>query len=239
MEEYRNLFIIPLILFLFLACHLVTNNYRIILFLERKWSGDHRIFAVFFFRKLTGFLLLGIFPALIFMSLKPEILSQIDWEFRLSPLTWGITVVLILLIISLNLLAGRQPDVYRKYPQMRFRKWNILRFTANLAGWSLYLIAYEFLFRGIFFTWCFVSYGLWPAIILNSLVYSGVHLNQGKKETIGALFFGVILCLLVWHSGSILPAILLHASLTFSMDISAIWHNPEMDFSGSLLIRKR
>jgi membrane protease YdiL (CAAX protease family) len=199
-------------------------------------NGERSIFVRFIAQKMAGAFFLGILPLLFAFIFFPEILQRIGWNLSLSPVRWFIIIGLIFIIIVFNFYAGRQPAAYNKYPQLRYHVWSWLRFLANVTGWVIYLVSYEFLFRGILFSGCLETMELWPALILNVIIYAAVHLPQGKMETVGSIFFGTLLCLLTWHTGSVLPAIVLHATLTISMDLFAILHNPAMRFSTSTSI---
>jgi len=234
MFNYQHLVIITIVLIFFTGYHFLAYNKKIISYLQKGMSEETMIFSIFYYRKMTGFLFLGILPFLVFNWIHPELFTLIGWDFQLKSKNWIALFLLILLVIAFNSWAGNKPHAYLKYPQMRYCEWNWCRFSANIAGWILYLIAYEFLFRGILFFAFLDSLGLWPAIAVNLVIYAGVHLIQGIRETLGCLVFGMVLCLLVWNTGSLLPAILLHASLTISMDVSAIIHNPGMRFTFSI-----
>jgi membrane protease YdiL (CAAX protease family) len=223
-----------MVLIFFAGYHFLAYNKKIITYLGKRMTKETLIFPIFLYSKMTGFLFLGILPYIFLNWFHPELLTLIGWDYQLKSTNWMALFLLILLVIAFNSWAGNKPDAYEKYPQMRFHEWNWSRLSANMAGWILYLIAYEFLFRGILFFSFLDSLGLWPAIAVNVVIYAGVHLIQGIREALGSLVFGMVLCLLVWLTGSILPAILLHASLTLSMDVSAIIHNPGMRFTFSI-----
>jgi membrane protease YdiL (CAAX protease family) len=95
-------------------------------------------------------------------------------------------------------------------------------------GWIVYLLAYEFLFRGFLLFTCIQSFGIWPAIIINILIYSFAHIPQGLKETAGAIPFGLILCYITILSGTIWPAFILHAVLAISNEWFSIYNNTEI-----------
>jgi membrane protease YdiL (CAAX protease family) len=235
MSNFQHLAIITIVLIFFTGYHFLAYNKKIISYLEKKMTKETMILSIFFYRKMTGFIFMGILPYIVLNWLHPELLTLIGWDYQLKSTHWMTLFFLILLVIAFNSWAGKKPFAYERYPQMRFREWNWYRLSANIAGWILYLIAYEFLFRGILFFAFLGSLGLWPAIAVNLAIYASVHLIQGIRETLGCLVFGMVLCLLVWNTGSLLPAILLHASLTLSMDVSAIIHNPGMRFTFSIL----
>jgi membrane protease YdiL (CAAX protease family) len=91
-----------------------------------------------------------------------------------------------------------------------------------------YLFAYEFLFRGLLLFFCIEELGVVLALIVNIFLYSLVHIPKGRKETIGAIPMGIILCILTIHSGTIWMAFWIHCSLALSNEWLSIKYHPDM-----------
>ncbi len=73
-------------------------------------------------------------------------------------------------------------------------------------------ICEEFFFRGFFFPTLSNWRGPWTAAVVTGLVFGAIHLGSAPIGNIVPLaFFGVVLCLLRWWSGSLYPCIALHA----------------------------
>jgi hypothetical protein len=77
----------------------------------------------------------------------------------------------------------------------------------------IFLVAYEWFFRGLllisFCEWLGNSWG----ITANVLFYSAIHFYKGRKEMIGCIPLGILLCVftLWWHS--VWPAIIFHLQI--------------------------
>jgi membrane protease YdiL (CAAX protease family) len=74
----------------------------------------------------------------------------------------------------------------------------------------LFLIAYEWFFRGLllagFSSWVGVRY----SIIINVLLYALIHIPKSKKEAMGCLPLGLLLCVFTVWWQSVWPAIIFH-----------------------------
>jgi membrane protease YdiL (CAAX protease family) len=69
--------------------------------------------------------------------------------------------------------------------------------------------AEELYFRGVFYQWLRQRWGVWPGILVSSLVFGIVH---GELSVAGAAFvLGLILAWIYEQSGSLWIAILVHA----------------------------
>lgn len=81
-----------------------------------------------------------------------------------------------------------------------------------------FLVSYEWFFRGLILFSCVSAFGIMPAVLINLFLYAFIHSFSGKKEFLGSIPFGIILCgfALWWHS--VWPAILLHMLLSASYE---------------------
>jgi hypothetical protein len=86
----------------------------------------------------------------------------------------------------------------------------------------LYLLAYEFWLRGILLFTLLKHLQLVPAIFLNVVLYSLLHLFSNKREFWLCFPFGAYLCLLCWWIGAVWPAMLIHLSLSLSYELNFV-----------------
>ncbi len=72
--------------------------------------------------------------------------------------------------------------------------------------------AEELFFRGFVFT-SLRRWGLWPAALVTGAIFGAIHLGSAPDALYLPILaiFGVVLCLLYWKTGSLYPAIVLHA----------------------------
>jgi membrane protease YdiL (CAAX protease family) len=101
----------------------------------------------------------------------------------------------------------------------------------NSLGWFVYLFAYEFMCRSLLLTACYHYWSFWPAVAINLLFYSSIHIAKGLRETFLAFPFGLLLCYVRVSTGSLAFAISTHFILAISTDYYSVYHNPEMKFS--------
>lgn len=78
-----------------------------------------------------------------------------------------------------------------------------------------FLFFYELFFRGILLHSSLIFTNLFGAIFINLILYTLIHSFNSRKEIIGCIPFGIVLCLCSYYSGSIWPAFLIHATLSF------------------------
>jgi membrane protease YdiL (CAAX protease family) len=181
----------------------------------------------FLYRKGLGLVFFGLLPALAFFpffSLEPARLMTG------RPYLPGSLPALMALAALVMVTSARHLGAGNRLPLMRLPLWDPLAILTSVAGWGLYLLGYEFLFRGLLlFSWA-EAFGPGPALAVNLLLYVAVHLQNGYREAAGSLVFGIILCLLSLQSGGFFMAWILHLTLSVSAEMGAVHFRPDMHF---------
>jgi len=88
------------------------------------------------------------------------------------------------------------------------RRWTLLSITAGFCE--------ELLFRGYVFWYAAAATGTLGAILISSLLFGFVHLYMGRAQVPRNAIVGAVFALIVLASGSLWPAMLLHAALDWS-----------------------
>ncbi len=182
------------------------------------------------FQRLAGVICLGLFPGILVLSLSFWRFSELGLDLNLSKtvLIWTSGIGICVLVISY--IFSRKPGNFQIYPQIRENLWTIKTVVLNTWSWLAYLVAYEFLFRGLLLFTLYSTLGLWPAIIITTFLYALVHIPKGSKEALGAIPFGVVLGLITIEASSIWPAFFIHVMLALSNDHFALRAHPDMHY---------
>jgi len=123
-----------------------------------------------------------------------------------------------LLVLPISFYRAKNPNNLAQYPQIRFRPWNPRITVLNSLSWFLYLIAYEFLFRGWLFFGCLEQFGSFGAIAINVILYSLAHIHKGRLETVGSIPLGIVFCGLALWTGSVWTPLLVHCTISISTE---------------------
>lgn len=77
----------------------------------------------------------------------------------------------------------------------------------------IFVVSYECFFRGsLLMSFSFLAGTTW-SIIINVSLYTLIHLHKDKKEIIGCIPFGLLVCLFTVWWQSVWPAIIFHSQL--------------------------
>jgi membrane protease YdiL (CAAX protease family) len=176
--------------------------------------------GILFTRLISGILLLGIGTVTLFIK------TNIDVEiftFRLSDYTTSVWV-----IIAAAMIIGFSSAFKKIYPANNFNHSlpSYLPLSYIFIR-ILFMIVYEFFFRGMMLFIMIEDTGLVAAVIINLFLYTLVHWFD-KKERYGSVLMGIILCIVSICSHSVWPAIIIHLSLALTNEITLLVNNKSL-----------
>ena len=204
----------------------VANSSRLQKACDRAYSGERAQAMYILFQRVVGIVFLGIPAVLVTIILRSFRfqdfgVTTID---SIATLYWilGISAVIIPLVLSFS----RTPSFFETYPLIRERTWDRFLLIANTVSWCVYILIYEFLFRGFLLGATVGPFGVWPAILVNVAVYVCVHIPYGFFVTLGALPLGLAMCMATVHTGNIWTAYAVHLLVALLNDYVALGANP-------------
>lgn len=204
----------------------------------RNWfygRSDHDTAAVrhFLFAKILGFTLMGVIPLIITLIILPDYSpADLGLTFRVEnpAISLAVAAVLLLLAVFSARSAARKTKDLDHFPQIRANVWTTNTALVNIAGWGLYLLGYEILFRGILLMPLADHLGVWPAIAVNIALYAAAHIPQGPRDAFGAIPVGLLFCLVTLASGTVFIAFAVHLSMALTNCFTSMKHHPDMSF---------
>jgi membrane protease YdiL (CAAX protease family) len=191
--------------------------------------GAKKEVMLFLLKKCSGFLILGLIPGILYYFFLDKNFDK--FGLSVNQLSNNFSIILLLIfIIVVVLFINQKANKQHNSLQINISEWNYFLFVINVSGWIIYLVGYEFLFRGILLFECNSSFGFWPAIAINVAVYSAIHMVYGKEQAFGSLIFGGIACYLTLSCGTLLIPIIMHINLSFFSDYFSIKYNESLSF---------
>lgn len=197
--------------------------------LESKFtSNSNNNVSWVIFQRVTGMFFFGIAPLIITIFILKKGIAQFGIHFLnfYTSLLW--TLGCIVLIVPMSYFAAKKADNLAIYPQIRKPEWSTGLLILSTITWIMYLAAYEFMFRGFLLFGLAHYFGVLVSITINVAFYSLMHIPKGMKETLGAIPFGIILCLLTIKTGTLWIALCAHISLALSNEWFSLYYQPEM-----------
>lgn len=164
--------------------------------------------------QITGILLFGFFTGLVRMPQQMRFLS-----FPKDPDNYLmlLTAILFVIVFIISWSAAQKNKLPDKYSYLlRFSSQRVANYFLFRV---LFLVAYEFFFRGVLLFDIAMVAGITISISINIIFYVVLHLFDNRQTIIGAVPFGLLLCWLSWETQSIWPAVVLHLVLALTYEI--------------------
>lgn len=227
--------VLPILLSLvfFIVYWFIAQSEKIKASFYKKYSFDAASVKHIFFTKYIGFFSMGVVPSIVCLIFLPAY-SLADYGLCIHPKTTLFSlfwiVVLCVLVVPLAYFSAKKPKNLENYPQIRAKIWNQKTVFINILGWTIYLFGYEFLFRGTLLFPVVNALGIWPAIAINTALYSATHIPKGLDETLGAIPLGIVLCILTLLSGTIWIAFIVHVAMALTNSFTALHFHPEIHY---------
>ena len=218
---------------LFIVCYFsywfISQSARLEAFCRRTFKGEDAQANYILLQRVVGIIFLGVVPVIALTAVLGESLGDygIARPALIPTLYWigGISVGLLPLVLSFS----RKPEFYRTYPLIRKKIWDTRQIFTNTLSWIVYLLAYEFFFRGFLLTTCWRLFGSYPAIFINVSLYFCVHIPYGFWVSLGAIPLGIAMCFATLHTGGIWAAFAVHLLVALLNDYVALGANPDIN----------
>jgi len=205
----------------------IHSSYVYKLFI-RKFGEERGKIQYIFFWRYSGLLFFLLIPLTAIYTLLSQDVTRYGVGIVNLPQSLIWILALGVLIVIFQAIFARNPVNLVHYPQIRIPVWTVSLVIKNSLLWFVYLLSYEFMFRGFLLFGTTDALGVWPAILVNTVIYSLAHVTKGVRETILAIPFGILLCYLTLKTGTIWIAVCLHFILAVSNDIFSLLAHPEM-----------
>jgi len=207
---------------------LIYNRKKVEAYFQKKIGFSKANIVYVGLEKFVGFVVMLLLPLSVLHILGLYNAQNLGIHFTHADKVFSTWAFLGALIIVANTIRAGKPKNYQLYPQIRTQEWRLSLLGYYVFGWAIYLLGYEFLFRGILFFSGIDILPLWLNITINCVLYAIAHIHKGKLEIITSIPFGVVLCLVSYYTGSFWAAWLIHLTMALSNSLIAIKGNPNM-----------
>ncbi len=143
-----------------------------------------------------------------------------DFGLQFGDLKTGLTFSFLFLFVMIILvwIVSATPEFAEKYPHLTSAKSNWNTLLIYEAGMLLYMIAWEFIWRGFMLFGLEKKFGYY-SVLIQMIPFVILHNGKPFLETFGAIFGGIALGILALRTRSIYYCIIIHIGVMFSIDI--------------------
>ncbi len=146
-------------------------------------------------------------------------------DYGLKPGNWRIgikfTFIFLLIMFPIIWLASASSEFSQKYPHLSSAKdsWNI--FLIYESGMFIYMIGWEFIWRGFMLFGLEKKFGYY-AVLIQMIPFVILHNGKPFLETLGAIPGGIALGLLALRTRSIYYCVAVHIGVMYSIDLLSV-----------------
>jgi membrane protease YdiL (CAAX protease family) len=180
---------------------------------------DKNVFLYEYIYWFVGdFLTFFILPLLIIkLLLKGKLTS---FGLRVGDYKVGLKYSFIFLAVMIPIVwfVSANGDFIDAYPQLNDVKYSWSIFLVFESGILLYMIAWEFIWRGFMLFGLEEKFGYY-AVLIQMIPFLILHNGKPVAETFGAIVAGLALSILALKTRSVLYCIITHAGVMFSIDL--------------------
>ncbi len=137
---------------------------------------------------------------------------------------WWALLTIAVIVLPSAYHASTLPSVLVEYPLPRALLQDQQLLPVYFLGlFFLYYLPWEFFFRGFLLFGLKDKYGTVPAILIQTISSSLVHIGKPTPEMIGSIPFGIIFGIIAIRTKNIWIVVLMHAALGIFTDLFIIY----------------
>lgn len=134
---------------------------------------------------------------------------------------FGLTLGLFLIMVPFVVFVAFTDSFQSTYPFYQHADRSAFDFIAWSLIYAAQFFALEFFYRGFLIHGLRHRFGVY-SILISMIPYVMIHFGKPLPETLGSIVAGIALGAISYHYRSVWPAIALHVSIAFSMDLFSL-----------------
>ena len=167
---------------------------------------------------VSDFITLFILSVIVIKFVLRESLK--DYGLQIGELKSGIlfSSVFLMVMIPVIWFISATPSFSEKYPHLLSTRNNWEGFFIYEAGMLLYMVSWEFIWRGFMLFGLKEKFGYY-SVLIQMIPFVILHNGKPVTETFGAIAGGIALGALAFRTNSIIYCVIAHSGVMFAIDL--------------------
>lgn len=193
------------------------NFFRINLFTYFQNDSDVYLFEYLYWF-IGDFFTFFLLSVLVIKFVLKEDLK--NYGLQIGDFKIGLTLSIIFFIVMLPAIwfFSASPDFSAKYPHLLSTRNNWNEFIIYESGMLVYMISWEFIWRGFMLFGLKEKFGYY-SVLIQMIPFVILHNGKPAPETFGAIAGGIALGILAFRTNSIFYCVITHMGIMFSIDV--------------------
>jgi membrane protease YdiL (CAAX protease family) len=146
-------------------------------------------------------------------------LASFGWTFGRAGRGLALTAIGLPLAVLAGFIGSRDPEMKKMYPFAKAACGSVRTFVGyELSYLFLYYLPWEFVFRGVLFLPLVPAIGLIPALAIQTVISTLLHIGHPDTEVFAAAGAGIVFGVIAYATGSFLYTFILHAATGIATD---------------------
>jgi len=184
-------------------------------------SNDPFAAQVYYF--LSAFVLLGLIPLIIWLTLFRKNLADIGLSFGNVRQSTIFTLIGIPVMILIAFISAKDPAFRAEYPLNQMLLTDQSNLVSYLLLYGLYYIGWEIFFRGFMLFGLQRAYGSAAAILIQTIPSCIMHIGKPDGEIFASIIAGLIFGWITLKCRSFIPVLICHCVLGIALDLFIIY----------------
>ncbi|MCL2117571.1 MAG: CPBP family intramembrane metalloprotease [Planctomycetaceae bacterium] len=169
-------------------------------------------------KMIGGFFLFGIIPMLIVKLILREKLAEYGLRLGIVRRLLVNTLIFLPFVFMIGMLTGRDAAFWNVYPYNPVVSDAPMLFFCHTLTYLGYYFGWEFFFRGWMQHGLRDSFGIYNAILVQTMASAVLHFGHPMSETLGAIAGGLLWGFLVLRCRSLWAGLIQHSVLGITLD---------------------
>jgi membrane protease YdiL (CAAX protease family) len=193
--------------------------------LGRRWASwdtwPHQDLYGTLYEYACAFTLMFVLPLVVMTVAFGRDPRELGLQLGDAAYGWRAVAIGVPLALLVGYVGSAGPAMQAEYPQAKSTIGRPFLFLIAEAGYVVYYVGWEHLFRGFMLFGLAQSYGPTLAILVQTIPSALVHIGKPAAESFTAILAGVVFGCLAFRTQSILYPLVIHATIGIAIDVSS------------------
>lgn len=167
---------------------------------------------------IGDFFIFFILSIIIIKFILKEDLKNYGLQFGDYKIGLALSAIFFLVMLPAIWFFSATPDFVAKYPHLLSTRNSWGEFSIYESGMLLYMISWEFIWRGFMLFGLKEKFGYY-SVLIQMIPFVILHNGKPAPETFGAIAGGIALGVLAFRTNSILYCVITHMGVMFTIDL--------------------
>jgi len=188
-----------------------------------RFFGSSDPYAAQLYYFISAFVLIGLIPLILWLTLFKKRLSEIGFSFGNIKQSLIVILIGVPVMVLIAFISAKDPAFRAEYPLNQMLLTDQTNLLPYLLLYGLYYLGWEAFFRGFMLFGLQNAYGSAAAILIQTIPSCLIHIGKPGGEIFASILAGIIFGWITLKCRSFIPVLICHWVLGVALDIFIIY----------------